>query len=77
MIPVAVAKVVALNDFRPHKVGYAVCSCGFRAVCVCPVATDDQALECDSCGGRTLRFVSREIFQRRGTVVSFPTKESR
>lgn len=59
-----------LSDMKPHKAGYALCNCGHKCVVVCPVETDDQALECDSCGERTLQFVSLEAFQRGGGTVT-------
>jgi hypothetical protein len=59
-----------LSDMKPHKAGYALCICGYKCVAVCPVETDDQALECDSCGAMTLSFVSLEAFRRGGGTVT-------
>lgn len=61
--------VLQLSDMRPHKVGHALCDCGYKCVVVCPAEADDQALECDACGARKLQFVSVEAFRRGGGKV--------
>jgi hypothetical protein len=54
-------KVVDLAEWKaahsPHEVGWATClACGFRAVCVAPVARDQDKLECDKCGKMEMEF---------------------